>query len=233
MQPPPPFFTYVQAVGKKDARQTDKHPRKHTPPCSPLLPLAPPCCCSRFGRSSLATSAVRAAWAASPFRTSLVRPAAVRFYSSGEFKLNAATDHWFLSVCVCVCVCVCVRVCVRVCVCVRVHVHTRVHALLPISFPPLTSWSPCVILADLPEHIVVNFPSLSPTMETGTLQQWNVAVGYAHASTTRCVVAVILVKCGCTTTPCLSFLLLCFCSSHIFSPLPSLAPPLFFWFSGV
>ena len=31
---------------------------------------------------------------------------------------------------------------------------------------------------DLPEHIVVEMPALSPTMEEGTLVNWNVAVGY-------------------------------------------------------
>merc|ERR1740117_2114442 len=30
---------------------------------------------------------------------------------------------------------------------------------------------------DLPEHIVVQMPALSPTMEMGTLVQWNVQVG--------------------------------------------------------
>ncbi|EDQ89136.1 uncharacterized protein MONBRDRAFT_37222 [Monosiga brevicollis MX1] len=31
--------------------------------------------------------------------------------------------------------------------------------------------------SDLPSHIVVNFPALSPTMTTGTLMEWQVAVG--------------------------------------------------------
>lgn len=42
---------------------------------------------------------------------------------------------------------------------------------------PATSALSMRFASDLPDHILVKFPSLSPTMTEGTLQKWNVAVG--------------------------------------------------------
>ena len=36
--------------------------------------------------------------------------------------------------------------------------------------------------ADLPYHIVVGMPALSPTMESGTISKWNVSEGDAYSA---------------------------------------------------
>ena len=168
----PPFcFTHVQAVGKKDARQTDKHPRKHTPPCSPLLPLAA-AVGSAAARWQQALSVRHGLRPLSAHPSCALLPCdSIPLVSSNSMQQLIIGFYLcvcvYVCVCACVCVCVCACVpacvCVRVCacVCVRACACVRVRACVCVLCSVCVCVYVCVCVCGRGESIVCN--SLTPT----------------------------------------------------------------------
>lgn len=55
-------------------------------------------------------------------------------------------------------------------------------SMMALASRSLSSRTTVLLAADLPYHLVVGLPALSPTMESGSLSEWNVKEGDSFAA---------------------------------------------------